>query len=75
MPRPLHLIALDISQSWPNVSPHAAPYHNALKSLVSIDDAFYNDDARGIVLYFLSNAATWRGDDARRIKAELKALL
>lgn len=29
---------------------------------------------RSIVLYFLSNATTWRGDDARRIKAELKKL-
>ena len=28
-----------------------------------------------IVRYFLSNATTWRGEDARRIKAELKALL
>jgi hypothetical protein len=32
------------------------------------------DSAESIVAYFLSNAATWRGADARRIKAELKAL-
>jgi len=27
------------------------------------------------VRYFLSNATTWRGDTARRIKAELKEML
>jgi hypothetical protein len=26
------------------------------------------------VLYFLANAATWRGDAARAIKAELKGI-
>jgi hypothetical protein len=30
------------------------------------------DDANGIILYFLANASSWRGDTARRIKAELK---
>jgi hypothetical protein len=33
------------------------------------------DDARGIVMYFLANAGTWRGENARRIKAELKGML
>jgi len=28
-----------------------------------------------IVRYFLSNATTWRGETARRIKAELKQML
>jgi hypothetical protein len=27
-----------------------------------------------MVLYFLANATTWRGEDAKRIKAELKKL-
>jgi hypothetical protein len=27
-----------------------------------------------VVLYFLSNAATWRGEKAREIKKELKAM-
>ena len=42
--------------------------------LNSINDAYYMDSARSVVLYFLANAGTWRGDDAKRIKAELKAL-
>ena len=43
-------------------------------SLDSINDTYGYDDAKSVVLYFLSNATTWRGDDARRIKAELKSL-
>jgi hypothetical protein len=27
------------------------------------------------VLYFLANAGTWRGPDAKRIKAELKEMV
>jgi hypothetical protein len=33
------------------------------------------DSARSVVLYFLSNASSWRGDVAKRVKAELKAHL
>jgi hypothetical protein len=33
------------------------------------------DGAETIVRYFLSNASTWRGEDAKRIKAELKSML
>lgn len=40
-----------------------------------MSDTYGDDDAKGIVAYFLSNATTWRGDDARRIKAELNAML
>lgn len=28
-----------------------------------------------VVCYFLANAGTWRGDVARRVKKELKALV
>jgi hypothetical protein len=44
-------------------------------SLETLRDYYGADDARSIVLYFLSNATTWRGDDARRIKLELKSIL
>jgi hypothetical protein len=43
--------------------------------LNSIHGEFYNDSAKSVVAYFLANAGTWRGDTARRVKAELKALL
>jgi hypothetical protein len=48
---------------------------NAMRSLDDIKDTFYADSAQSVVLYFLSNAATWRGETAKRIKAELKSML
>jgi hypothetical protein len=73
--RPLDVIAAEISASWKNVNYAAIPYLSAMRSLNTIDDGYGYDDARGIVLYFLSNAGSWRGEDARRIKAELKAMV
>jgi hypothetical protein len=73
--RPLHVIARDIRRNWPNVWFGAKPYLEALGCLDSISDNYGLDSAKSIVLYFLSNAATWRGPEARRIKAELKGLV
>ncbi len=73
--RSLSTIAYDIKRTWLKVYFGAVPYLDAMTRLDAIADSFGYDDARSIVLYFLSNATTWRGDDARRIKAELKALL
>ena len=72
--RPLYSIARDIKKHWPKVYFGAVPYLDAMASLNSIDDKYGYDDARGIVSYFLANAGTWRGDDAKRIKSELKQL-
>jgi hypothetical protein len=46
-----------------------------MEKLYSIDDRYYLDSAREVVLYFLANANTWRGETARRIKAELKDMV
>lgn len=73
--RPLHTIARDIVQDWERPNYAAAPYLEALADLDTVADNYGYDSGRSIVLYFLSNAATWRGETARRIKAELKALL
>lgn len=73
--RPIEVIAREISRDWKNPAYYAVPYLEAMHELYSINDRYYSDDARSIVLYFLSNAAGWRGDTARRIKAELKAML
>ena len=67
-------IAAEIRQAWPNVYFGAKPYLAAMHALTSIDDAYGADDARSIVLYFLSNATSWKGETARRVKAELKAM-
>lgn len=71
--RPLSSIAYDISKAWGNKTNYAAkPYLSALKGLNSISDNYGYDSARSIVLYFLSNASTFRGDAAKSLKAELK---
>ncbi len=72
--RPLSVIAAEIRRTWPRVYFGAVPYLDAMEQLNSIDDAFYADSGRSVVLYFLANAGTWRGPDAKRIKAELRAL-
>lgn len=77
-PRRLSDIAQDIRANWPKMSRRAKPYVDAMATLPSIDAFVYQDDvdeADTIVRYFLSNATTWRGEDARRIKAELKAMI
>jgi len=43
--------------------------------LDKITDNYIEDSGVSVVLYFLSNATTWRGDDARRIKKELNDLV
>ena len=73
--RPLHTIAAEINQTWPRVNFAARPYLDAMARLSSVEDTYGYEDGRGVVLYFLSNASTWRGPDAKRIKAELKELV
>lgn len=73
--RPLYEIASEIRRDWGSKVNYAAkPYLSAMSGLSSISDNYGYDDARSIVLYFLSNASSWRGENAKRIKAELKAL-
>ncbi|NBT30386.1 MAG: hypothetical protein EBT13_00380 [Rhodobacteraceae bacterium] len=73
--RPLRTIALDIRRDWKNVNGAAAPYLDAMECLLGINDTYYYDSARDIVSRFLVNAGAWRGETARRIKAELRELM
>jgi hypothetical protein len=73
--RDLGTIAREIRRTWKNVYFGAAPYLDAMATLYSLSDDYGQDNARSIVLYFLSNAQTWRGPDAKRIKAELKKIV
>lgn len=75
MARPLYEIACEIRKTWTKVSPYAEPYLAAMQSLGSINDNYYFDSGKSVVLYFLGNANTWRGEDARRIKTELKQMV
>jgi hypothetical protein len=73
--RPLYQIAVEISKDWAKVNYAAEPYLQAMYSLHSINDNYYLDSGKSVVAYFLSNASSWRGEVAKRIKAELKAML
>ena len=73
--RPLSVIAREIRTDWLKPNYAAIPYINAMRVISDIDDKYGYDDARSIVRYFLSNASSWRGDKAKAIKAELKAML
>ena len=46
-----------------------------MQSLKSINDKYGMDNGTSIVAYFLANASQWRGDVAKKIKAELNSML
>lgn len=73
--RPIHEIARDIRKNWPKVNYAAAPYLDAMRCLDEITDQYIRDEARDIIGRFLCNASTFRGADAQRIKAELRAII
>ena len=68
-------IAYEIKKDWKNINYAAVPYLEAMFILSNIDQMYYNDTAKSIVLYFLSNASSWRGETAKRIKNELKIMV
>jgi len=49
----------------------AKPYLAAMCSIHTINDNYGMDSGKNIVLYFLSNATTWKGHIARIVKKEL----
>lgn len=73
--RSLGVIAGEIRRDWKPMNAAARPYVDAMVNLRSVDEMYYQDSGRSIVRYFLANAETWRGEVARRIKAELHRLL
>jgi hypothetical protein len=72
--RPLYKIAAEIRNDWKKVYFGAVPYLEAMESLNRITDNYFYDSGKTIVLYFLANAQTWKGETAKRIKAELKSM-
>ena len=72
--RSLNEIANEIGEKWPSMYFGAKPYWEAMFSLNSVTDKYGYDDGKIIVLYFLANAGTWKGQDAKRIKNELKQI-
>ena len=72
--RTLKEIANEIAADWKKPHFGAVPYLDAMKTLDSINDNYFFDSGKSVVLYFLANAGTWKGETARRIKKELKKL-
>ena len=77
--RQIHEIAREIRDDWTKVNYAAAPYLREMSGVESIDDRDpdfgFPGAAANFVRGFLANASSWRGDVARRVKAELKAML
>lgn len=74
--RELFEIASEIKADWgAKVYFGAKPYLDAMSCLRTVDDTYGEDSAKMIVAYFLSNASTWRGETAKRVKKELNAMI
>lgn len=71
MTRSISEIAWEIKRDWKQPNYAAVPYLQAMMSLDMVSDSYGADSAKSVLLYFLSNAGTWRGPVARRVKAEL----
>ena len=74
-PRPLYQIAQEIKKAWPKMYFGAVPYWEAMLDLDKITDDYGADSGASVVTYFLANASSWKGEDAKRIKQELKDML
>jgi hypothetical protein len=68
-------IAYAIAKDWQNISPYAKDYLNAMKEITDIEGNYYADSSKSVILYFLANASTYRGENARSYKALLKAMV
>jgi hypothetical protein len=73
--RTLAEIVAEIDADWAKVNFAAKPYLDAMREMPSVDSPYFADSGKDMVLYFLSNASSWRGETAKRVKAELKALI
>jgi hypothetical protein len=75
--RPLYEIAREIMRdpAYKSARWCAGPYVEAMSGMTSVSDTYYADSGTSVVLYALSNLQSWRGETARRVKAELKAAL
>jgi hypothetical protein len=68
-------IARAIARDWKTINPYAAEYLNAMLTIESVEETYYADSAKSVVMYFLANASSYRGENARSYKALLKAMV
>ena len=76
--RKIYQIAQDIKTEWSKqksgVYFGAKPYLDAMLTLEDKNSNYGMDSASSICTYFLANASTFRGEQAKLLKAELKAV-
>jgi hypothetical protein len=60
---------------WQTKHYAAVPYLRALKQLDSVIDLYGCETGKDMIPYLLGNLTTWRGETAKRIKAELKSMI
>jgi hypothetical protein len=73
--RPMSEIIKDIRKDWgAKMYFGAVPYFKAMESLTSVNGSYGADSGKSIILYFLSNASTWKGETARKVKLELNQM-
>ena len=75
MSRKINEIAAEIRKDWKNVNYAAEPYLDAMEQIESVNSMYYQDSSASVIRYFLGNAATFRGEAARRIKKELNKMV
>jgi hypothetical protein len=63
------------AKHWRTKYVYALAYVEPMLSLNTINDMYGMDSGKSIVAYALGNLNTWRGEKAREIKKELKAML
>lgn len=77
--RHVYEIAREIEADWSaqgkGINYAAKPYLSAMFAIGLVSDRYGADSAASVIRYFLANATTWRGETARRIKAELKSMV
>jgi hypothetical protein len=67
----INQIATLIRRTWTNVNYAAKPYLDAMSCFNSVNDSYGMDTGKSVVLYFLCNASSYRGETARQVKREL----
>lgn len=73
--RKINEIAGEIKKDWKKVHYTAAPYLFAMGQVEKMEDKFIQSNGKNLILRFLNNAGTWKGETARRIKAELREMV
>lgn len=80
-PRKLHEIGADIMTCFEKKQPsesvilHSRPYLVAISQMEYVEDMYGMEYGDMVVCYLLNNIRNWRGEDAKRIKKELNAMV